>query len=350
MQTQKNKITKQDRIVLPMPFIPSARTQIAIDAGVEKNLLFRTWGGLGDQICAEPTLRYVLEKFKGTTISLESELPSLFNHLKFDRVFDYTKKDRANHDDFLVFETITPPDETNLVWQFFSHMLTNCVDFPALCSVRSTLPIEYKHVILKPEEQAYEKAKLFNNSHPNAVYIHAGKHWQSKTFPKDWWDSVIEGLLIKGLIPVLIGANTDDNRATVDVNSSNCIDLRNKLSVMESVAYLQLGKVLLTNDSSPMHMAVSHNPEKPEYCKTWIGYVATCKHPDHISHWRYGKGSWRQENLGLDGVWNYISNCPNVEEKVEVENIGDILLKCLPNPNVMVEWANDKIKNFSNKL
>lgn len=345
---QNKKITKHDKVVLPMTFLPSGRSKIAIDSGVEKNLLFRTWGGLGDQICAEPTLRYVLETFKGTTISLESELPILFEHLKFEKVFDYKKGNRANHDDFLVFETITPPDESNLVWQFFSHMLTNCVDFPSLCSIRQTLPVKYKHPILKCSDTDYEKAEIFNRENPNAVYIHSGKHWQSKTFPKDWWDSIIKHLVEKGLTPVLIGANTDDNRGTVDVDSSLCVDLRNKLSIMESVAFLQLGKVLLTNDSSPLHMAISHNPDRPNDCKTWIGFVATCKHPDYITHWRYGKWAWRQENFGLDGIWNYISNCPNVDEKIEVENIGDILEKCLPQPIIMAEWANEKIRNFDN--
>jgi hypothetical protein len=350
MQNKKNKMTFQDKVVIPVGLIPAARSQIAIDNNVQHNLLFRTWGGLGDQICAEPTLRYVLKNFKDCFISLSSEVPKLFNHLEFRKVYNYRNKEKPNYEDYFVFETITPPDDSNLVWQFFSHMITNCVDFPSLCAIRSMLPIEDKHVILKSSEEDYAKAEEFNKENPNAVYIHAGKHWQSKTFPKSWWDSVISGLISKGLKPVLIGADTDDNRTTVEVDTEGCIDLRNKLSIMESVAFLQLGKVLLTNDSSPLHMAVSHNPEKPNYCKTWIGFVATCKHPDHIMHWRFGKWAWRQENLGLDGIWNYVHYCPNREEKLEIENMGDLLEKCLPDSNIMVEWANEKIRNFDNQF
>ena len=126
------------------------------------------------------------------------------------------------------------------------------------------------------------------------VVVHAGKHWPSKTFPKDWWDAVLAELKSRGFIPILIGADADDNRSTVDVDPTGCLDLRNKTSLTESIWLTQQTKVLLTNDSSPLHMAVTGD--------AWIGFVATCKHPDYIKHWRNGQWSWRMENLGSWGV------------------------------------------------
>lgn len=75
---------KQNIIRLPFALseIPGIKTSQAVERGVEKNLIFKTWGGLGDQICAEPTLRFALKTFKGCDISLASEHPELFAHLK----------------------------------------------------------------------------------------------------------------------------------------------------------------------------------------------------------------------------------------------------------------------------
>lgn len=323
---------RRDRITIPAHMHPAFRTEHAIQQGTERNLLFRTWGGLGDQICAEPTLRYALKMFKDCRISLETEHPELFRHLKFAQVFD-SKEVKPNYEKYFVFETITPPDDSNMVWLFFSHMLTNCVDFPSLCSLRLQLPVAEKEIILKPKEPVDRQWHVDVN---NSVLIHAGKHWQSKTFPKRFWDDVLAALIARGVTPVLIGADTDDNRGTVDVSTFGCIDLRNKLSINDSLWLCQQARVLLTNDSSPLHMAASG--------KAWIGYIATCKHPDMITHWRNGQWQWREVNFGCGGIWDLIDFCPNKPDKVEAEFVKpEILESWLPDPKEYAQWAVDRL-------
>lgn len=261
--------------------------------------------------------------FKDCEIYLASEIPELFSHLKFKKVFDL-REELPNYNRYLCFETITPPDESNLVWQFFSHMLTNCVDFPSMCALRLQLPVAEREIKLVPPEPALDadiKKQILGG-----VAIHPGKHWQSKTFPKTFWDRVIAGLQVRGITPILIGANADDNRGTVDVNTDGCLDLRNKLSVMESVWLCQNISVLLTNDSSPLHMAASGD--------AWVFYFATCKHPDLITHWRKGQWQWREVNLSLGGIWDHISYCPNQKQAVEAEFVPEkMLLSWLPDPS-----------------
>lgn len=320
-------MTKLDPMVIPAMQHPTYRTALAVQNKVANNLLFRTWGGLGDQICAEPTLRYALKSFKHSEVSLTSEKPELFSHLKFKEVFD-ERRVRPNLDNYLLFETITPPDQSNLVWQFFSHMLTNCVDFPSMCALRCQLPVADREVILKPSDADFEKTNIYKN----AIVIHPGKHWPSKTFPKDFWDGVIEEIISNRLCPIIIGANTDDNRGTVDVSTDGCIDLRNKLSVMECVALLQNAKVLLTNDSSPLHMAVTGDAH--------IGFIATCKHPDYISHWRKGEWAWRMKNFGKGGIWDLVDYCPNTDKKLTADFVEpEILRSWLPDPKDYARWA-----------
>lgn len=323
----KDKLDPAGQIVFPGTVIPGFRTQLAVEKGVEKNLLFKTWGGLGDQICAEPTLRHAIKMFKGCDISLATEKPELFRHLKFKRVFDLNQE-RPVYENYLVFNTIVPP--TDIVWQFMSHMLTHCVDFPSLCALRCQLPVAEREVRLEPQEPT-EKCDVPKN----AVFVHAGRHWPSKTFPKAWWDEVLANLLLEGCTPVLIGGDSDDNRGTVSVETVGCIDLRNKISINDSIWYLKKAKVLLTNDSAPLHMAAAG--------EAWIGFVATCKHPDFISHWRRGEWSWRMKNFGLGGVWEIIDNCPNKEQEVTAEFVEESQLKqWLPDAKELSKWASEK--------
>ena len=257
------------------------------------------------------------------------------------------KSSKPDYGKYLLFETITPPDDSNLVWQFFSHMLTNCVDFPSLCALRSQLPVEDREIFLVGETP---KPEIWDFGYPpnRAVFVHAGKHWPSKTFPKDWWDDTLAELIDRSLKPILIGADTDDNRGTVDVDISGCIDLRNKLSIPETIFILQRAKVLLTNDSSPMHMAASVDPLQESttgFCH--IKYIATCKHPDYITHWRKGKWQYREENLGLGGMWDLVSNCPNQDDKVTVDIVDEKILRTwLPDPGDVAERVLQSYKTF----
>ncbi len=337
--TPKRKMLPTEKVSVPTFQLPLFRTQIAVDHGVERNLIFKTWGGLGDQICAEPTLRYALKQFKECDVSLASQRPELFKHLKFKRVFDL-KEERPVYENYLVFDTITAPDDSNLVWQFFSHMITNCVDFPSLCAYRCQLPISDKEPMITGEDSGIRFPEP-----SQYVFIHAGRHWVTKTFPKEWWDAVIERIVYHKRTPVLVGADTDDNRGTVDVDSSFCMDLRNKLSITETTYILQRAKVLLTNDSSPLHMAASTDPfDHQNTGNAWIGFIATCKHPDFISHWRKGQWSWRMVNHGRGGLWEIIDNCPNKENGATAEFVEESILRSwLPNPQEFADWAVSKL-------
>lgn len=344
-EPQEEKLQPGGNIILPGVMVPSFRTSIAIQNGVERNILLRTWGGIGDQICAEPALRFALDTFDGCTISLASEAPEFFRHLPFKRVFDL-RQEQPVYEKYLMFDTIKP--STHLTWEFISHMLINCVDYVSLCAFRCMLPIEYKPIVLTPASSDFDKfwAEIAAQSDPTQpvkplVAVHAGKHWQSKTFPKQWWDIVLTFIVGGGCTPVLIGGDADDNRSTVDVNPLGCIDLRGRLTMIQSVAGLQSMPVLLTNDSAPLHMASSG--------QAWIGYVATCKHPDYISHWRRRSSNmapewnWRMKNHGKGGIWDVISYCPNVQNEVSAENVGaELLAKWLPDPMEFGAWGVEK--------
>lgn len=305
-------------IDVPAKHIPPFRYKFAREAGV-KQIMMTTWGGMGDQVCAEPALRYAFKLFPGYEISLLTSFPELFAHLPFKKVFLKSEAAELNEDEWLVLHTNHP--HSNMTRDFLAHHFTQCVDFSSLCAFQRQLPIADRHIQLPEWDMQV---------HPGSrIIIHPGRHWQSKTFPKAWWNELIKRVSDSHSGVVIVGKDVDEHTGTVDVDvPNNCLDLRNKLSIPELTMILKKAKVVITNDSAPLHMAAAGDAH--------ILFVATCKEPDHLMHWRHGKFGWRMHSLGLDGLWNHQSSCPIREEALNIDTMPvGLLEKCLPLPRVV---------------
>lgn len=323
---------------------PSFRTHLAIQDKTTKNLLFKTWGGIGDQICAEPTFRWATQRFPDCKKTLACEYPEFFAHLKWDDVYNL-KEERPIFEDYMEF--LCGVDQESIFDQYISHMTTNCVDYPALASFRQQLPIEDRNVILKPKHPNNGQLQVIAaQAKPHAemrkyVAVHPGKHWETKTFPVDWWNAVLKSLKDNGFIPVLIGASKSlHGGGFVEVDRNGCVDLFDKTTLMESIWLVQQLPILICSDSSPLHMAVSG--------KAFIGFLATAKHQDYIMHWRknlngVNEWAWRMHNFSLGGAWEVVNNLPDSMEDKNVDKIcSGLLEKWLPEPNVFGPWCKEK--------
>lgn len=362
----KNHLDEDTYFPIMGMYIPSFRTKMCQQRGTLNNFLFATWGGLGDVVCAVPVIQWALENYKHVDISLASHHLSLFKHLKFKETWDLTnKKNFPTWQKYFVIKTIC--EEKNLVWEFMNHMLCNSVDYISLNMFRKQLPIESRVIRLQPDEPnikltpaEWESFGIDGLPRDPWCLVHPGRHWPVKTFPKDWWDSVLRGLIERGVTPVLIGADSIiptsklkdgsfETVGTVDVDASHCIDLRNRTSLNDLVYLCQKTKVLLSNDSSPIHIAASGNAH--------IGFVATVKHADYLMHWRdvglcdsferpvYG---WRMKNFGKGGVWDIATDCPNNTVVVSVDTVEDRVLRSwLPDPEEFASWGADRAKSCS---
>lgn len=341
---------------VPAWMVPSARICKAQEFHAQGHILIKAHGGVGDVICSEPAIRYACENFRkhGSRISLLTPYPELFRHLEFDEVWSNMhdepvkclkggKTPPIDLNQYLMFQTIDVTNE--LGNEFVCHALMSGVDYAALNMWRLILPNSYKRIQLYPNAEEYAKAGALHQD--NDVVLHPGRTWKSRTFPKKWWDAIIQGLVERKARPVLIGGSVDKGRATtVDVSTEGCLDLRYKQTLMETVALLHLSKVLVTNDSSPNHMAVTGN--------TWIGVLSTVKHMDHLTHWRrpgpqelcgdhdlYG---WRQHDLALGGLHKELNIAPNNPTTVSVDECSvPQLLSWLPEPESVVDWCLERL-------
>ena len=158
--------------------------------------------------------------------------------------------------------------------------------------IRRTIPNDEKQIKLKLE--ASDVSYVFNllksrNTQKPLVVVHAGKWWPSKTLPMEWWQEVVNKLSEK-LTVVLIGKTIDEKQGYLPIECpSGAYDLRDLTTLGELFALISLSKCLVTNDSSPLHIAGAFD--------NWIVTVPTCKHPDHILPYRNGTQSYKTKAL-----------------------------------------------------
>lgn len=307
---------------MPAKQIPALKYGIALDKGI-KQIMMITHGGLGDQVCAEPALRYAFKLFKGYEICLLTSFPELFTHLPFRSIYSKDDTKFLIDHEWLVLHTNAP--DGNVVRDFITHNYTQVVDFSTLCAFHRQIPIKDRTVKLVGCDVDY---KEFD------IVIHPGRHWKSKTFPKHWWNHMIEE--IKDSFPgrriAIIGKDVSPEIGTVDVVVPNgFMDLRNKLSLKELVTVLQTAKTVLTNDSAPLHIAASGDAH--------IYFIASCKEAEYLMHWRTGEFGWRMKNLEMDGLWNHQDSAPIRKESLTIEHMSDQLMEMLlPHPLTVVSW------------
>jgi len=251
----------------------------------KKHILINVQGGLGDQICTEPPVRFLREKvYPSEDVTVITHWPRIFKHLNVD-VY--------SHDEF-TFKPDTPyyhvqslPGPETLMWMAVSHLLSHSVDYISMSLMKRILPNKNKRIKLSVSfNDTSEVIDVLGIQNLNElVLVHAGRHWESKTFPKNWWQKVIDGLHENGLKVCLIGQD-EKTRGTIDVEvRKGMLDTRNLLSFGALIALISQAKVLISNDSAPIHIAGAFD--------NGIVLIPTCKHPDHILPYRYGNQSFR---------------------------------------------------------
>lgn len=184
----------------------------------------------------------------------------------------------------------TLPGPETPMWNIVSNLLCHTADYCAMALLRRTLPNKDKSFILSvKDEWLTDVKKLCGENLENLVVVHAGKHWESKTFPVQWWQDVVDGLQKAGMKVCLVGKN-DLTRGVLPVKArKGMIDVRDLLSLEELIALLSKAKILLSNDSAPVHLAGAFDNH--------IVLIPSCKHPDHIIPYRNGTTAYKSVSL-----------------------------------------------------
>lgn len=295
----------------------------------QRNILISVTAGMGDQLCAEPAIRYTEKIYPDANIFVVSHFTRLFEHLDMP-VFDY---DQWKGMKDAVMTMYTCPDEEQSDHKL-SHVLFHPTDFASMSMIKRTIPHEDKTIKLKLDVEDVATVVDMLKDKPyerKMVVVHPGKWWPSKTFPIDWWQKVIDGLSEK-LAVCLIGKTIDEKQGYLPVNCpKNGYDFRDITTLGEMMALISLSKALVTNDSSPLHIAGAFD--------NWIVVMPTCKHADHILPFRNGTQKYKtkalQKKLLLDDL--EIRHTEFTTDTIDMIPKGKTLYDYLPDPEEVIK-------------
>lgn len=313
--------------------LPAVRIADAIGRGINKKLLFVVGGGLGDRLCAEPTIRYATKKFSDCEISLLCDTPEVFWHLPFKAV--YRTMEEVPPRLHLPLYTYA---QGNLANQFFNANLMHSVDFASVSALRMQLPRSEK--VLRQYPISTPKMKEWFFFGPTiaqdfrTIVVHPGESWPSRTFPAKWWEEIISSLSAMSYTKVLVVGNK-----TVNIKcDSRAVDIRQKTDINDFSWICRHANAIVTNDSSPVHFGAVGRAQ--------IAMVATCRRPDLIAHWRrpaevsHPQFGWNTRDFSAKRMWEMFDECPNNLDKVRIDLVpdGSKIEEFIQAPSEIVSW------------
>lgn len=302
-------------------------------------------GGLGDQVDAEPVVRKLKSIYHDTRLILIANHPQIFNHLELET----HKPGFQVPIGAFVINTLKPIDHVSK--KYMVHKLCHGVDYASLQCLRGTLAAKEKEIQLTFESKHLARVEeLCGRDISNLVVLHPGRGWASKTFPADVWDSWIDALLEHGYHVAVIGKYVHKTQGVVELKPRmhlNFINLINQLSLKETFALLSKAPILISNDSSPIHIAGAFDNH--------IGVIATCKHPELILPYRGGVGNvwYKATSLEKQKMYDEYKHHPAKENLSLIyylpENVSSIR-PYLPSSADILEFVQSRIGGITDPI
>lgn len=243
----------------------------------KRHIIVIVSGGLGDQIDAEPGIRYMQKVYTDADIQITSHWPRLFKHLPYPSC---VHADFKAAEDTPYYKILSFPDPTTMNYAVVSNLMCHTVDYCSMAVLHRVLPLSDKVIRLSVEKNDEDEldAALNGFDLSKAVLVHPGRHWESKTFPVEWWQDIINKISKKAPV-CLIGTDNQDHRGAFQLDlPSNSINLIDRTSVGGLISAVARAPILISNDSAPIHIAGAFD--------NWIVLIPTCKHPDHVLPYR----------------------------------------------------------------
>lgn len=295
----------------------------------KRNIIITVGGGLGDQLCAEPVARYVINKiYPNQNIIIITHWPRLFKHLNVPCMKQEDYNMNPIKGPVYIMETM--PDVNKPVWAFITHTLSHSIDFSSIAAIHRIIPDEDKTIKLQTSPDGMREIYEIIDDINEYVLVHPGRGWPSKTFPEKWWNDVIKGLKDSGLKVAVIGKHISDEQGYVDVEiPKDVVDLRDMLTLEGLIGAISQARVLISNDSAPIHIAGAFD--------NFIILIPTCKHPDMVLPYRFGSKSYKTKSLYKKLTVDYIDSSPTMVHGQTLDYVNGDIMDYLPDPEVVVE-------------
>jgi len=210
--------------------------------------------GLGDLICATPTIKKLHDSYQ-QKITILSKMPELFKMNPYvkksfkassiDR--DYFNKNYTMHNSFYL---VGKKDERGI------EMKHNMMD------IRQFHAIHLGFMLNEDELECYyrpiEPKKNF--IHEKYAVIHPVNSWPNRTWSQDNWNKLCEELIKWGYTIVAVGKDSSETgffnvQKPVHEMGNNIINLMNQTSISETWHLINDAAVVITMDSGILHLA-----------------------------------------------------------------------------------------------
>jgi ADP-heptose:LPS heptosyltransferase len=235
-------------------------------------------------------------------------------------------KSGTNVPDVGYYEKYLMPPANHEVNAHVTHALCHPTDYAAIMALRGQIPViqrtpKLKTKALDAETELYLK---------NAILLHPGKGWASKTFPSEFWEQTCKLLQEAGYKVAIIGKTVNETQGVVEFEHHGAFNLIDQLDLLETFRAIELAPILISNDSMPIHAAGAFN--------NWIGLIASCKHPDRILPYRMGYQRFKASALNIGLIEREYRPTCMIEVKMDFAYDWEVA-KCLPKPEQIVQWV-----------
>jgi ADP-heptose:LPS heptosyltransferase len=211
--------------------------------------------GLGDTICATPTLRKLFYVY-GKKISVLTEHPHIFKNNKYvDRIYDtnhVTREELENNYELLVSFA---PNLENIFKIGLRHNVMDIRQFHASGLGFQLLPEECDMDYI-PDEW-----KPIDNLPEKFVLIHPVQSWAARTWSVDKWELLTRMLNDSGIAVVSVGRSSSEvgfhmvQKPVFDFPIKMGLNLMNITSISQTWWLIQKSLAIVTMDSGLLHLA-----------------------------------------------------------------------------------------------
>ena len=228
--------------------------------------------GLGDTICSTPTIRKLKEQYSNFKIDIYTYYPDIFTYNKnvdATYFFDEEKELNGYYSALRLnkYAKYVQTFSSTIVKPMVDHATTNIIDFCSIMALNQKLPDHEKWLEIpyseKEKASLLEKTREFAIDFQKAVILHPSKTWPTRTWPQENWNKLSERLTQDGYTVIAAGSSKPviERRLKLegDFGIYECprkaINLIDRLSILETIALLDLSKAVILMDSGLLHMA-----------------------------------------------------------------------------------------------
>lgn len=113
----------------------------------------------------------------------------------------------------------------------------------------------------KEDKKLWQKIRKEMQHYEKTLVIAAGSRWKTKQWPLEYFQKVMNEISREKKIAIVLVGGKEEKNMTFHLNEG-IQDLRGKTTLLELTSILQEADYVLTNDSSPVHIASSSSQAK----------------------------------------------------------------------------------------